>query len=329
MRQTLIIFVILLMTFFSLKAQVKPPLDRLRGPLKMGMEYFRNGEIDKAEKEFLKAIQINKRSFIAHEMLAQIYFQKKQYPEAIKNAETAIKLNPKTSRAYLVIGGVLHEKGEIEKSREMLKKALDNASSQDDQNRIKLFIKNFQERRENVSVENQTTGTTTKPTITIDRNEQSEMKPSVAVFPFRETNVRTENTKIGDTISEMITTELIQTNRFYVMERAQLQKVLEEQSLSQSGVVDSETAVEVGKLVGLEVVVIGSISQLKSVIEGDARLIEVKTGKAITAASSRVNNIDNVRNLATELASQLANQAHLIPKTTTSNKIDSTDSNIH
>lgn len=47
------------------------------------------------------------------------------------------------------------------------------------------------------------------------------------------------------------------------MERAQLNRVLEDQKLQQTGVVDSRTAVKIGQLVGAEYVLVGSVEKVE------------------------------------------------------------------
>lgn len=308
-------FIMILVLIFSSTSfsQIRPQGRRLKGHTKKGMHLYQQGELDKAEQEFLMALKINKKNFFANEMLAQIYYQKKNYKEAFKYAERAIKQNPRVTKAHLTIGAILLKRGEKEKANERFRRAIENARTQEEKGRVQNFIANLREGKGDILFGHRRTKAPLDiPSAAEEPVIQSTRKPYVAVFPFKETNIRTEHTKIGETLSEMLTTALIQTNRFNVMERAQLQKVLEEQSLGQTGTLDSETAVEVGKLIGVEAVVMGSVSQLKSVIEGDARIIEIETGKSLTAVNAKVNNIDRMRDLATELARQLAGKASLI-----------------
>jgi hypothetical protein len=53
---------------------------------------------------------------------------------------------------------------------------------------------------------------------------------------------------------------LVQSGKFRVMERKDLDSVLSEQSLSLSGAVDEKTAVQVGKLLGCQLVVLGAVT---------------------------------------------------------------------
>ena len=66
----------------------------------------------------------------------------------------------------------------------------------------------------------------------------------IAVLSFRDTASNGHN--YGDALSEMITTAFIKSHYFEVIERSQIQKVMEEQQFSVSGSVDSDTAIELG-----------------------------------------------------------------------------------
>jgi curli biogenesis system outer membrane secretion channel CsgG len=62
----------------------------------------------------------------------------------------------------------------------------------------------------------------------------------------------------GRNISDMLVSRLV-TNQYYtVIERQELSKVLQEQALSLSGVIDEAQAAEVGKLLGAEGLIMGS-----------------------------------------------------------------------
>ncbi|MCX5908889.1 MAG: hypothetical protein NTY64_17370 [Deltaproteobacteria bacterium] len=67
--------------------------------------------------------------------------------------------------------------------------------------------------------------------------------------------------RLGTSASDILTTELFKTGAFILVERAQLNQVLKEQGLGQTGAVNPETAAQAGKVLGLNAIVTGSISQ--------------------------------------------------------------------
>lgn len=68
---------------------------------------------------------------------------------------------------------------------------------------------------------------------------------------------------IGEGMAEMLTTELIKTGRFVVVERQAMQDILGEQELGQAGVVKKETAAKVGQVLGAQLIVRGVVSEFE------------------------------------------------------------------
>lgn len=87
-------------------------------------------------------------------------------------------------------------------------------------------------------------------------------KKRVAVTKF-ENKVRGVygNWNLGDGFAEMLTTELMKTGRFIVVERQALQDILSEQELGQTGIVRQETAAKVGQVLGVQIIIRGAVSE--------------------------------------------------------------------
>src|SRR5690554_3964494 len=59
-----------------------------------------------------------------------------------------------------------------------------------------------------------------------------------------------------------LTTALIQLDRFDVVERAEIEYILEEQHFQLAGLVDQDEAVEIGKILGIDLAFLGSVDRL-------------------------------------------------------------------
>lgn len=85
-------------------------------------------------------------------------------------------------------------------------------------------------------------------------------------------------------IQEKMISSLVNQGFFRVIERQQLEKVITEQKLQISGLIDNSSAVEIGKMLGADGIMVGSITEYGRTIYPKARLtvnvrvIEVKTG---------------------------------------------------
>ena len=64
-----------------------------------------------------------------------------------------------------------------------------------------------------------------------------------------------------DAFTTMITTALVKTRRFEVVERQDLDKLLEEQGLTQAGIINSETGAISGKIRGVDFLMMGTVTK--------------------------------------------------------------------
>lgn len=62
-------------------------------------------------------------------------------------------------------------------------------------------------------------------------------------------------------VSSLLTNKLVQDGTYSVIERSRVEEILREQNFGQSGRVDASTAAEIGRILGVDVVIIGSITQ--------------------------------------------------------------------
>lgn len=87
-------------------------------------------------------------------------------------------------------------------------------------------------------------------------------------------------------ISDRIRAELIAANIFRVMERAEMEEVLREQGFQASGACDEKSClVEIGKLLGIDHMVSGSIGKVDDFFTIFLRMINIKTGEILFTVS--------------------------------------------
>ncbi len=87
-------------------------------------------------------------------------------------------------------------------------------------------------------------------------------------------------------ISDRLRNELFKTDVFTVVERGQMQEILKEQGFQQSGCTSDACAVEIGQLLGVKYIVVGSIAKVGATYTLNARIVDVATGKIVHTANS-------------------------------------------
>lgn len=121
----------------------------------------------------------------------------------------------------------------------------------------------------------------------------------IAVLDFQSIGCEED---LGRATSEILRTELGSIGKYRIIERAQLLKVMEEQKLQLSGAVDEQTAVEIGKMLGAKMVVVGSIVRIGTTFTLNSRFIDVQTAEVKKSRNIRGNSEDEISNMCSSLA---------------------------
>lgn len=116
----------------------------------------------------------------------------------------------------------------------------------------------------------------------------SKSRPTLAIANFKLIPVNVLDPTNADNVREDLSTAIISTDTFNVVERGQLDQALKELKIGLNDTFDSATAQKLGKLVSAQVVLIGSISDRGSFVVINARLIDTATGRARAAANVEV-----------------------------------------
>jgi len=130
-------------------------------------------------------------------------------------------------------------------------------------------------------------------------------KPRLAVLEFKN---KADNqwwySGGAEAAQDVFVTELVKSGKYRVVEREQLEALMKEKNLSLSGDVDPSTAVRVGKLLGVNYLLTGAVTEYgntdvsgggggvyvgkrKFVAALNARLIDTSTGEIVWADEAR------------------------------------------
>lgn len=92
-----------------------------------------------------------------------------------------------------------------------------------------------------------------------------QLKKRVAVFTFEDKSDQGwhwwDGKSPGDGMADMLTTTLVKSGKYVVVERQEITQVLDEQKLGQTGLVTPQSAAEMGKLLGVELAIMGAVTE--------------------------------------------------------------------
>ena len=153
--------------------------------------------------------------------------------------------------------------------------------------------------------------------------QAAERKKRVAVFDFDYATVRSgiaalfgSDIDVGKGISDLLVKRLVQDGTYSVIERKAMDKILAEQNFSNSDRANPNSAAKIGKLLGVDAIIVGSITQFgnenkntgvggggggfggfglggfkhkesKAIVTLDARLVDIDTAEILAVADGK------------------------------------------
>ncbi|HYX82554.1 MAG TPA: CsgG/HfaB family protein [Gemmatimonadales bacterium] len=146
------------------------------------------------------------------------------------------------------------------------------------------------------------------PALVGAQQRGQDTRPGIAVFPFTNGGSYGQGKEDFDAlergIAGMMISELTQNPAARVVERQEIQRIVDEQNLVGQNRVDPQTAAKIGKLVGARYVVAGTFIDFYGDFRVDVRLVNVETGEIIKTESERMQRdhlFDIIRGVAGRL----------------------------
>lgn len=139
-------------------------------------------------------------------------------------------------------------------------------------------------------------------------------KINLAVLHFTNNSGKHDLNYLQEAIPEMLITNLAASPKIRVLERTRIKHLLEEQKLSLSGVIDEQTAVQIGSLIGADILLYGSIFVSDTQMRIDSRATSAKDGtillgtKAESDISEGMDIIGLIDDLSVKIVAGLTNE---------------------
>jgi len=132
---------------------------------------------------------------------------------------------------------------------------------------------------------------------------------SIAVIRFKTLNKEAQDISLGELISETFTSSLVNSRNFKIIEREQLDKLVKEMEMGQTGFIETTDAVEIGKMLHADAIITGSVALLGGQIQLNARIIEVESAYVISADTKTMSyTLKNINRMTNEIVSKLASK---------------------
>jgi TolB-like protein len=117
-------------------------------------------------------------------------------------------------------------------------------------------------------------------------NSLAQSQGTAALLPLTGKQVTQDE---ADILTDALINELQKTGSFQMMERSQMDQILKEQGFQQSGACDAgQCAIEMGRLLGIQRMLTGSIGRLGDTYVLSTRMVDVKTGAILKSTSRNV-----------------------------------------
>jgi len=138
--------------------------------------------------------------------------------------------------------------------------------------------------------------------------------PTIAVLDFNSFMMGQSGGAVGlgKAITAMLVTEFSGREGIRVIERQALNAMLREQDLVLSGRVNESSAIEIGKLLGAQYVLLGQVTSIVDNLRMDIRAVDVETSETI-AVLKKSDNTSELLQVVVALADEFGEALNLVP----------------
>ena len=208
-------------------------------------------------------------------------FDQKQYGRARDVLQSAVALGEQnyTARVYL---GLAHEElGQLDSARAQYTRAAsltgDARRKSEIQDRLTLLTRKELRSAAKAAIAQEAT-----------LSRQPVTENAVAVFPFRYVGTNPDLAPIGRGLTQLMITDLAKVSRLKLLEREQVQALVDEMALTESGKVDPANGARSGRMLRASRVLQGSVQDVpaRSQIRLDAAMVNATDANVVATGSA-------------------------------------------
>ncbi|OHD57522.1 MAG: hypothetical protein A2014_04740 [Spirochaetes bacterium GWF1_49_6] len=126
-------------------------------------------------------------------------------------------------------------------------------------------------------------------------------KDVISVMYFDNTTGNKNFEWLRKAIADMLISDISESSEIEVVERENLQKIIEEQKLSLAGLVDEDQAIKIGQMLNAKKMIYGAFVISGNDVRIDGKITDTESGKILATFSSK-GLVKNILNMQNELA---------------------------
>lgn len=130
---------------------------------------------------------------------------------------------------------------------------------------------------------------------------------TIAVFPFQDNSISHSPATAGlaHTLTDGMMEALAGSEEITLIDRASIEKILNELSLSSQGMTEASGRLQIGKLLGAHYLILGEYAEIAGTLRLDARIVEVQSG-TVKAGASKEGAVRERKALETAFSQEMA-----------------------
>jgi TolB-like protein len=114
------------------------------------------------------------------------------------------------------------------------------------------------------------------------------------------TDLQGQGTELGRFLAQELSDQLVTTaGKFSLIDRANLQYLLNEKKLSASGLINPESSRKLGNMIGIDTVILGTVTPIGQNVRLSVRAVAVETGKIVVSQSATLPAIGGLGDMYT------------------------------
>jgi len=209
------------------------------------------------------------------------YYDAKQYERARDVLQSALALGEQNYPARVYLGLTYEELGQLDSARAQYTKAAsqttDSRRQGEIQDRLTLLTQKELRAQARDAIAHEAT-----------LSSQPATENAVAVFPFRYVGRNEELAPIGRGLTHLMITDLAKVSRLRLLEREQVQALVDEMALTDAGRVDPATGARSGRILRAARVLQGSVQDVpgRTQIRLDAAMVNSANASVVASGSA-------------------------------------------